>query len=53
MIILAAAVILPLAGILFFMFAYPNGAEGWIGAILIGINHWDAVLAGDVMAPQR
>lgn len=26
-----------LVGILFFMFTYPNGAEGWIGAILVGM----------------
>jgi hypothetical protein len=35
-----------LAGILFFMFSYPNGAEGWIGAILIGIAHLFLPLPG-------
>jgi hypothetical protein len=30
---------LGLGGILFFMFTYPNGAEGWIGAVLIGAAH--------------
>ena len=30
---------LGLGGILFFMFSYPSGAEGWIGAILIGVAH--------------
>ena len=28
-----------LAGILYFMGSYPNGAEGWIGAVLVGIAH--------------
>lgn len=28
-----------LAGILYFMFAYPDGVNGWIGGILIGIAH--------------
>ncbi len=35
-----------LAGILFFMFSYPYGAEGWIGAILIGIAHVFLPLSG-------
>ena len=35
-----------LAGILFFMFSYPNGAEGWIGAILLGIAHLFLPLSG-------
>ena len=35
-----------LAGILFFMFSYPNGAEGWIGAILVGIAHLFLPLSG-------
>jgi hypothetical protein len=35
-----------LAGILFFMFSYPNGAEGWITAILIAIAHLFLPLAG-------
>lgn len=37
---------LGLAGILFFMFSYPNGAVGWIGAILIGIAHLYLPLTG-------
>jgi len=37
---------LGLAGILFFMFSYPNGAEGWIGAFLIGIAHLYLPLSG-------
>ena len=35
-----------LAGILFFMFSYPNGAEGWIGAILVGIAHLFLPISG-------
>jgi hypothetical protein len=35
-----------LAGILIFMFSYPNGAEGWIGAILVGIAHLFLPLSG-------
>jgi len=35
-----------LAGILFFMFTYPNGADGWFGAVLIGVGHLFLPLSG-------
>lgn len=35
-----------LAGILYFMFSYPNGADGWIGGVLIGIAHLFLPLGG-------
>jgi hypothetical protein len=41
--VLAAA---GLAGILFFMFSYPNGAIGWIGGIFVGIAHLFLPLSG-------
>lgn len=37
---------LGLAGILFFMFTYPSGADGWIGAILVGAAHLYFPLTG-------
>jgi hypothetical protein len=37
---------LGLAGILIFMFSYPNRAEGMIGAILVGIAHLFFPLTG-------
>jgi len=37
---------LGLGGILFFMFSYPSGAEGWVGAILIGMAHLYFPLTG-------
>jgi hypothetical protein len=33
-------------GILLFMFSYPEGAEGWLGAIFIGIAHLFFPLSG-------
>jgi hypothetical protein len=35
-----------LASILYFMFSYPNGAAGWIGAVFIGIAHLFLPLSG-------
>lgn len=35
-----------LAGILYFMFAYPSGADGWIGGVLIGVGHLFLPLPG-------
>jgi hypothetical protein len=35
-----------LVGILYFMFAYPSGAKGWIGGVLIGIAHLFLPLGG-------
>jgi hypothetical protein len=35
-----------LAGILYFMFAYPNGVNGWIGGILLGMAHLFLPLSG-------
>lgn len=35
-----------MAGILYFMFSYPNGADGWIGGVLIGIAHLFLPLGG-------
>ncbi len=37
---------LGLAGILVFMGAYPDGADGWIGGVLIGIGHLFLPLSG-------
>jgi hypothetical protein len=37
---------LGLWGILFFMFSYPSGAEGWVGAILLGMAHLYFPLTG-------
>jgi hypothetical protein len=34
------------AGILYFMFAYPNGVNGWIGGISLGIAHLFLPLPG-------
>lgn len=42
----ALLIALGLSGILYFMFAYPNGVEGWIGAIFIGIAHLFLPLSG-------
>ena len=35
-----------LAGILYFMFAYPQGVNGWIGGIFLGIAHLFLPLSG-------
>ena len=35
-----------LAGILYLMFAYPDGVNGWIGGIFLGIAHLFLPLAG-------
>lgn len=35
-----------LAGILYFMFAYPDGVNGWVGGIFLGIAHLFLPLAG-------
>lgn len=41
---------LGLAGILIFMFSYPNNAEGMIGAILVGIAHLFLPLSGRLVS---
>lgn len=35
-----------LAGILYFMFAYPEGVNGWIGGVFLGIAHLFLPLSG-------
>ena len=42
----AALAAVGLAGILYFMFAYPDGVNGWMGGIFLGIAHLFLPIAG-------